>query len=166
MKIIFDTERLRVRMYEPYDEEKVYSVGGDEEIMRYIRPVKTREESNEFLKMILKNYTENTVMGRWCVQLKASNEFVGSFAILKMENNPKIEVGYLLLKKWWGMGFASELVEAGKLYAKNVLNIDTLYAVTFPPNLASQKVLLRTGFINEGTINEHGGENLLFSYKF
>jgi [ribosomal protein S5]-alanine N-acetyltransferase len=165
MSIIFETNRLRVRMYKASDEENIFKISGNEELMRYIRPAKTRQESNEFLKMILRHYTENALLGRWCVELKDTGELAGSCAVSKMENNAFIEVGYIILKKFWGQGFATEIVEGQIQYAANVLNLETLYAVTFPENTVSQKVLLKSGFEPAGTILEHGGENLLFSYK-
>ena len=49
----FETERLRVRDLLVTDKENFFLLNGSEEVMRYIRPVKTREESDHQLEQIL-----------------------------------------------------------------------------------------------------------------
>ena len=55
VQILFETERLIVRHYTKDDSDNFFSLNGDEEIMRYIRPAKTREETDLFLSEIIKN---------------------------------------------------------------------------------------------------------------
>ena len=47
--MILQSERLYVRRYTLDDEEAFYRLNSDEEIMRYIRPPKDREQSKQFL---------------------------------------------------------------------------------------------------------------------
>ena len=49
--IIFETERLIVRQYDfGTDAENFFLLNSDEEVMRYIRATKSREECDAFLK--------------------------------------------------------------------------------------------------------------------
>ena len=59
VQILFETERLIVRHYTNDDGNNFFLLNGDEEIMRFIRPVKTREETDLFLLEILQKQKEN-----------------------------------------------------------------------------------------------------------
>ena len=68
----FETERLRVRDLLVTDKENFFLLNGSEEVMRYIRPVKTREESDHQLEQILALGPSVPHNGRWAVEEKIS----------------------------------------------------------------------------------------------
>jgi ribosomal-protein-alanine N-acetyltransferase len=90
---------------------------------------------------------------------KASNDFIGSFAVIPVETtdssrHAEIQLGYALLKDHWGKGYATESTMAGRRYAFDVMKLPVIVAITEPANIASQKVLLRSGFIQQQNILE------------
>jgi ribosomal-protein-alanine N-acetyltransferase len=161
-KIIFETERLFVRPYSMDDLEDLFRLNGDEEVMRYIRAVQTREQAKEFLKKIIAAYDERPGTGRWAMYTRADKNFVGSFAVIPVEQTDKLQLGYALLKENWGKGYASESVKQGILYAFNQLKLTEIAAITYPENISSQKVLLKNGFTFSNTFTEE--EKLLNLY--
>jgi len=167
-KIIFETKRLIVRQYNfEIDAEGFFLLNGDEEVMRYIRPAKTREECDVFLKEIIANAEANPVMGRWAAIEKETEKFIGSFAIIPIENTEYIQLGYALLKKYWGKGFASELTKAGLEFYFSTSSAEKIYALAEKPNIASHRVLLKNGFVPDG-IRKEGDKELqqfIFSFK-
>ena len=74
-----------VRPYTMDDLDDFFRLNGDEEVMRYIRPAQTLEQSKEFLQKIITAYAERPGMGRWGMLSKRRSEFVGSFAIIPVE---------------------------------------------------------------------------------
>jgi len=163
--LIFKTKRLIVRQYIfDIDAKGFFLLNGDEEVMRYIRPAKTKEECDVFLKEIIANAEANPRAGRWAAIEKKSGLFIGSFAIIPIENTEDIQLGYALLKKYWGKGFASELTKAGLEYYFSTTSADKIYAMAEKPNIASHKVLLKNGFIPDGTKKEGEKELLLFRF--
>ena len=103
-------------------------------------------------------------MGRWAAEEKLTGKFIGSFVIVPIPEQPeKIQLGYALLKDHWGSGYATELTKAGLSFAFDKLGLDVIYGVTEIPNIASQKVLLKSGFKNAGTYVENEKTLLLFS---
>ena len=145
--IIFETERLIVRQYEfETDAENFFALNGDREVMRYIRAVKTREECDAFLKQNIESYQTNPLMGRWAVDEKSTGKFVGSFAFIPVEGTENSQLGYALLKEYWGKGFATELTKEGIKYVFAKTDLKEVYGVTQAGNAESQKVLLKTGF--------------------
>jgi ribosomal-protein-alanine N-acetyltransferase len=149
MHQLFSTERLIVRRYSSADVENFFSLNGDEEIMRYIRPAQNRQDSERFLIENIEFYNDYPLMGRWAVEEKHTRKFVGSFAIIFIPNTDLIQLGYSLKKEEWGKGYATELSKAGLKYVFEVMKLPLIYAITEAENIASQKVLLKVGFKEE-----------------
>ena len=147
--IIFETERLVIRRYTSSDGDNIFSLGGNEDVMRYIRATQTKEQSDVFLVYNMNFYKEQPMMGRWAVEEKATGKFVGSFAVIFIEGTKLIQLGYSLLPQEWGKGYATELTRAGLKYVFEVMKLPLIYAVTESANTASQKVLIKAGFEKE-----------------
>jgi ribosomal-protein-alanine N-acetyltransferase len=156
--LIFQTERLTVRNYTEDDKDNFFSLGGNADVMRYIRPVQTKEQSDKFLAEVIAFSKANPLMGRWAAEEKNTGRFVGSFAIIYIEGTDKIQLGYSLLKKEWGKGYATELTRAGLKYVFEIMKLPLIYAITEIANTASQHVLLKAGFQSEKVFKEEGKE--------
>lgn len=153
--IIFETERLIVRQYEfEKDRENIFSINGDIDVMRYIRPVKTKEECEAFLIEEIEKYKKHPESGRWAADDKFTGKFVGSFAFIPIEGSTEMQIGYALLKENWGKGYATELLIKGIEYVFAKTALDEIYAITEAANLPSQRVVLKTGFSLEKTFLE------------
>jgi [ribosomal protein S5]-alanine N-acetyltransferase len=161
--IIFETERLVVRTYNEKDKKNFYLLNGNRKVMRWIRPVKTRKESDDFLLETLARTETDPAMGRWAVEEKSIGKFVGSFAIIPVENSEHIQLGYALLPRYWGKGYATELTKTGLHYVFSKTKLKVIYALTELPNLSSQKVLIKTGFTENGIVMEGKKELVQFS---
>ncbi len=161
--LIFETERLIVRQYNLQDAGIFFLLNSNEEVMRYIRPVVSKEDSYKFLVQNIWQYADYPKTGRWAVTEKTSNCFVGSFSLLVMDNDKnKLHIGYALLPDFWGRGYASELLKQGIGYFFNNHPFDQLYAITEIHNVPSQKVLLKAGFLQTKSANE--GEKEIYIY--
>ena len=161
--IIFETERLIVRQYDfDTDAENFYLLNSDEEVMRYIRATKSREECDAFLKKNIEAYKVNPLMGRWAANEKATGKFVGSFAFIPVEGTNDNQLGYAFLKENWGKGYATELMKEGIIHVFNKTDLNEVYGITESGNTASQKVLLKVGFTLDKTYYEDKRELLSF----
>ena len=69
MQLIFQTQRLLVREYEPKDADDFIALNGNEMVMRYIRPPVNRQEALNLFEANLK-FTGKRGMGRWGVYEK------------------------------------------------------------------------------------------------
>lgn len=166
MPVLFQTPRLYIRHYSPEDFEDFFKLNGDPEIMRYIRPAQPREKSLVFFNEIMESYKTQPGQGRWGMYEHTDHAFVGSFAVLPVKGSDKLQLGYSLLKENWGKGYASEAVAGGIRYMFDELALSEIAGITFPENTASQKVLLRNGFVFDSKIKEEDGEmNLYMLYK-
>jgi ribosomal-protein-alanine N-acetyltransferase len=164
--LIFETNRLQVRRYTTEDFENFFRLNGDAEVVRYIRPVQSREEAMLAFENQLADYEAMPGYGRWAVHLKTTGEFVGSFAMIPIPDEPeKMQLGYAFPTANWGKGYATELTIAGLDHFRNKTDLPAIYAVTETPNVASQNVLLKAGFHTFGKKMEGDKELLVFIVK-
>ena len=70
-----------------------------------------------------------------------------------------------MLPQFWGKGYATESARAALDYGLSSLNMKTVMGLTFPENIASQKVLKKLGFIEKEIIESEGHKCNLFLYK-
>ncbi len=155
---LFETDRLLVRHYTETDADNFFLLNSDPEVMRYIRPVKSREDTDLFFAKVIAYSKSNPLFGRMAVDEKATGAFVGSFAIIPLENTNSMQLGYSLLPAYWGKGFATELAKAGLVYVFTQTGLDEIFGVTESENIDSQKVLLKAGFARHSSVMEEEKE--------
>lgn len=163
--MIFESERLYTRYFTMEDLDRFYRLNGDEEIVRYIRAPKTYEECRAFLAQIIEWYKGPKINWRVALLSKENEEVVGSFAIIPVGDTDDMQLGYSLLKEHWGKGYATEITEAGWRYAFEKLDYSSIAAITELANAASQKVLLKCGFLLELEYEEAGRKLLRYRKK-
>lgn len=163
--IVFETHRLIVRHFKESDADDFFLLQGNPDVMRFIRPVKTREESDAFLSEAMAGYTKPW-MGRWAIEEKQSGRFVGSFVVNPIPGDTdKTQLGYAFLPDYWGKGYATEATSGGLEYFKRLTPLQEIYGVVEAGNLISQKVLLKTGFQPYDKFMEGEKEIIRFVYK-
>lgn len=147
MAIVFVTKRLRVRHFTSTDYDNFFALQGNPEVMQYIRPPRTREESDTFLREKILTTSPREYKGYWAVEEAGSGLFVGCFVIIPIPDDiEKTQLGYSFLPQHWGKGYATEVTKEGVNYFYNRTPLTEIYGVTETPNTASQKVLLKAGF--------------------
>ena len=145
--ILFETERLRVRYPDKKDADDFFILNSDPEIVKHIRPVKTREESDSwFADKLATNNANGNGLGAFAVEDRFSKEFLGSFAIFSLVTKDGVFLGYSFKTKYWGKGYATELTIGGIQYGFVSLKLNKIFATTTSEHIASQKVLLKSGF--------------------
>ncbi|WP_316803987.1 GNAT family N-acetyltransferase [Pedobacter nototheniae] len=162
MKIYAETERLLLRALQPEDAEGIFELDSDPEVHQYLgkKTIKTVEEGMQNIDYIRKQYIENGI-GRWAVIEKETKQFIGWSGlklITELTNNHinYYDLGYRLMKKYWGKGYATESAEASINYAFNKLNINEVYAIADINNQASINVLEKVGLQRINTFDYEG----------
>ncbi|MBD2715886.1 GNAT family N-acetyltransferase [Microvirga sp. STR05] len=156
MTTFAETPRLLLRELQATDVPGMFALDSDPEVHRYLgnQPVQTLAQSEETIAFVRRQYQENGI-GRWAVELKETGEFLG-WAGLKFVREPLnrhvdfYDVGYRLIRRYWGNGYATEAARASVAYGFNVLRQPVLYATADMQNLASRAVLAKVGFQHLG----------------
>lgn len=158
-----ETERLILREILPTDIEGVFELDTDPEVHKYLgnNPVKNKEETVRIIDYIRQQYVENNT-GRWAVIEKATNHFIG-WAGLKFVREELInnhihyyDLGYRLIQKYWGKGYATESAIASLQYGFEKLNLNEIFATAHSENTGSNRVLTKTGFQYVETFQYNG----------
>jgi ribosomal-protein-alanine N-acetyltransferase len=86
--------------------------------------------------------------------ITAEDELVGVIGLTIQQNihRKNAEIGYWISESFWGKGIASEAVKLICAYGFENLDIVRVFAEVFSPNIASQKVLEKSGFKKECVI--------------
>ena len=162
MKIFAETERLILREVLPTDADGFFELDADPEVHRYLpgNPIQNKEQAMETIAFIRQQYIDNGI-GRWAIIDKKTNDFIG-WAGLKLvteSTNNHInyyDLGYRLIKKYWGQGIATEAAHASLLFAFDTLNANEVYAIADCENAASNKVLTKVGLTFIETFEKQG----------
>lgn len=151
MDITIETERLILRELLPSDDEAMFELDSNPEVHKYLgnKPVTTIEECRTTIELVRKQYIENGI-GRFAMIEKSSGNFAGwtGLKFIKVPINNHInfyEVGYRLIQKYWGKGYATESTKASLSYAFEKLHANEVYGITNVENLQSKKVLEKCG---------------------
>ena len=109
------------------------------------------------------------IVGYFAAIRKDTGEFVGQMGLLWSDfaELRAMEIGYLLKREYWGMGYAAEGAAAFAQYAFTVIGLNKIYASIRPENQRSIRVAERIGMIAEGSFIKHYNgkdmEHLIYS---
>jgi len=122
------------------DIEAMYELDSDPEVHKYLgnTPIDDPEQAAERIRLFRKQYVEDGI-GRWAIIEKSSNEFIGwtGFKLVREERNNLTDfydLGFRLLRKFWGKGYATESALASLEYGFDKLNFDKVYAMAHIDN--------------------------------
>lgn len=170
--ILLETKRLIVKSTSLDNLENVYALYSDPDVMRYVgRGVKTYEESLEAIKEIIQHQGKHG-FSSGDVYEKETGLYVGRAGLIYLEmkdNQPDIEVGYILHKQFWNKGYATELAKAFLEWVFKNLLVNKLVAVVPLENTRSRHVLEKVGMSYVGNIrygsNVHCFANEIAKYE-
>ena len=139
--MIFETERLSVRMLSILDTEAFFDMMGNPNVMNPIpRPVMTRTESDAFLNKALSSKTFNSDKQVRAIVEKKSNSFIGLCAYLKNDEDDD-EIGYRLREQFWGIGYGTEIAKGLLDYGFTEKGCAKITADVYVENIGSTKIL-------------------------
>lgn len=151
MKIFIETKRIILREILPTDIEGMYELDSDPDVHKYLgsKPVTNKQQTIEIINIIRQQYLDNGI-GRWAIIDKKTNDFIGWTGlkfVTDLTNYHKNyhDLGYRLIKKYWGQGIATEAAIASLDYAFDHLNIEKVYAMADCENDGSNKILKNVG---------------------
>jgi [ribosomal protein S5]-alanine N-acetyltransferase len=141
------TSRLRLRRYVESEVNLVHRVMSDSRVMRYYPAVYDLERSRMVLTRILESY-QTPGYSLLAVERTSDGEFLGQVGLLHWDDvdaREDVEVAYLLLPDYWGMGYATESARACRDWAFVNLRPDRVVSFIAVENRPSIAVAERNG---------------------
>lgn len=144
--MVMETERLYLRRLTKEDYNDLCEILQDEKAMYAYEHAFCEEEVLLWLNKQLNRY-EELGFGLWAIIDKKSGTFLGQSGLTFQQYNEKqvLEIGYLLKRKYWHNGYATEAAIECKKYAFAFLKYDEVYSIIRDNNIASQNVAKKVG---------------------
>lgn len=144
---VIETERLILRQLSRGDAEFILELLNQPSFLRYIGDKEVRNSAHAV------RYIENGPMasyerfgfGLYLVELRGSGESIGICGLLKRDSLPDVDIGFAFLPSYWAQGYAFESAAAVMNFAREVLGLRRIVAITSPDNEASIRLLEKIG---------------------
>lgn len=103
----------------------------------------------------------NHGFGRWAVEV--NGRLIGFGGVTVSKEFEGLNLSYHLHPDSWGQGYASELVAESLSFAFNGLHAERVIGLVRSANIASRRVLEKSGFTFEREVMLHGAPTNLFA---
>ncbi|ACY16892.1 GNAT family N-acetyltransferase [Haliangium ochraceum] len=145
---VIESERLRLRCWEPRDRAVLHAHCRDPEVMAYIGPVLDEQQADELLAR-QHRYLQEHGFCFWAVERKRDGALLG-FCGLKpgAPDTPiadDVEIGWRFGREYWGRGYAREAAAASLAWGWRTLDAARIVAITVMQNQRSWRLMERLG---------------------
>lgn len=157
-----ETDRLRLRPVRDSDFEAYAALYSDPEVLRHLGTEPwDRGRAWRHLAYVIGHWQLGG-WGEWAVEERVSGDFVGMVGYSAPEGWPGFELGWILARRWWGRGYATEAARAALDYAFDEWRRDCVISLIAPQNHASVRVAERIGEVLQDRIDHFGREMLRY----
>ena len=154
----FETDRLILRKVAVHDLDDVFEFSSDPEVahrMTWEKNDSKEETLSNFLQPTVDGYKQGQ-SGVWAIVCKKNKKVIGTCSLVAWSNeHEKAEIGYVLNRKFWGTGIATEAVKEILKYAFGVLQLNRIEGGCDVDNIGSEKVMLKAGMSFEGVLRKN-----------
>jgi len=150
---IESTRLLFVELSADYSQQ-IFEYASSEEVTKYVawKRHESIDDTINFLEWS-RSQSENLYHFDFGLITKEGGEFIGTAGTTHYQTDEKsIDFGYVLNKKYWNKGFATETARQICEFVFQKPDIEFLRAYVFAANLPSRRVLEKCGFINRGIV--------------
>ena len=161
---ILETKNLILRQIHLDDDKEVFALRSNPETMKFIpRPLaETIEDAQKFITDCNTGIEKNDYIN-WAIAQKYGNKLIGMIGFFRLQpEHFRGEIGYILNPNFHGKGIMKEALEKALNYGFENMKFHSIEAVIDPGNIASEKLLQKSGFKKEA----HLKENFFYNGEF
>ncbi|UKJ05786.1 GNAT family N-acetyltransferase [Solitalea lacus] len=161
---ILSTPRLNLRAIDHSDSIALFELRSNDQVLKYLdrEPPSDIQEIETLIQKIVDSFAENEGIN-WAITLKGNNQLIGTIGFWRIiKEHHRAEIGYLLHPNYWNNGLMFEALMKVISYGFNNIKFHSIEANVNPNNLASIKLLKKTGFRQEAYFKE----NYYYNGKF
>ncbi len=140
-RIVTRTDRLTLRELTLGDVDSLFEVLGDPVAMEHYPAPRTRPETEDWVRWARESYEQNG-FGLWAVERAADGAFLGDCGpmLQPVEGELLPEIGYHIVRREWGRGYATEAALACRELVLGDLGFRRVVSIVAPENLVSRRV--------------------------
>ncbi len=149
---VLNTQRLTLDRFTAEDVAFVLELVNEPAFHAYIgdRGVRTLDDARRYIdERLIAHYAAHG-FGFWRVSETASGTPIGMCGLARRETLEHVDIGFAMLKRHEGKGYAYEAAAATLAYARDVLGLDQVVAIVVPDNARSTRLLTRLGMARTG----------------
>ena len=164
------TARLRLRNLRPSDARFVLALMNEPAFIEFIgdRNVRTVLQAARYIADGPWTRPGAPGGGLNAVEILDTGEPIGICGLLKRDGLPDPDIGFAFQRAHWSKGYAFEAAAAVRDYARDVLHLPRLLAITDPANTSSRRLLERLGlgYVRPTTAAEGTPDLALYAVSF
>src|SRR5438034_1642938 len=160
MKVILETERLFLREYVEADAEAFFKLNSDPEVLRFVpdKGLLNVEQARQILvDHPIADYRKYG-FGRGACILKSTGEQIGFAGLKYLEEFGEVDVAFRLMRTHWGKGLGTDAALASGRVWFAALGLKRIIGLVMPENVASVRVLEKTGLRYAETVTLWGSQ--------
>jgi ribosomal-protein-alanine N-acetyltransferase len=140
------TPRLLLRPWTLEDGEAWFNILQEPDILRYFPNPNppARFKADAYIKHHLTHWMHNGY-GHWAIVTPEDGRVIGWNGLEYLTELGEVEVAYLLTKRVWGRGYASEAARAAIRFGFETAGLSAIIGLVHPDNIASIRVLQKCG---------------------
>lgn len=149
---MLETERLIFREFTLDDLPQLIEQRSDPEVNKYLGgPERQNAEALATrIRFYMSCYASHGI-GMCPMIWKETGEVIGTAGLQPLENTRDIEVGYSLIKEFWGRGIGTEAARGWMEFGFRDKGLNRIVAVADLDNRASQRIMEKLGMTYEKT---------------
>lgn len=154
---VLETTRLRLRELTMRDVPEIFACFSSGEVMRYYgqEPLTTLAQADELVNFFAASFRDKRGI-RWGIEIKGSSGLIGTIGFNAWSpKHRRAEIGYELSPAFWRQGYAAEAVTEVLAFGWESLELTRIGAVVFTANEASNALLVKLGFQQEGLLRNY-----------
>ena len=146
--LVAETSRLRLRRLTAEDAPFILELLNEPAWLRFIgnKAVAMLDDARGYIAKGPVTSYESFGFGLYLVTLRADGVPLGICGLIRRDALPDADIGFALLERHHGNGYAREAVKATIDLARDHLKLNRLLAIAAPENLVSIRLLEELGF--------------------
>lgn len=163
MQTVLETRRLMLCQLRPADLDFVASMLAHPDVSHYYERTFDRADAEVWLNRQLERYQRDG-HGLWLVRQRETGTPVGQvgLALQEVEGIRRPEMGWLLAREFWGLGYATEAGVATREAAFTRWRYPEVISLIRPVNQPSRRVAERLGMVHTGEVEFHGFRHIVY----
>lgn len=151
---IVESQRLLLRHLEARDAAFILELLNEPAWLRHIgdKGVATLQSAERYIDRGPVEMYRRLGFGLYLVELKGIGEPIGICGLIKRDALDDVDLGFALLSRFWGKGYAFEAASAVVSYGERVLGLARIVAIVSRDNHPSTRLLEKLGFCFERLI--------------
>ncbi|MEM6944904.1 MAG: GNAT family N-acetyltransferase [Pseudomonadota bacterium] len=161
---VFRTTRLSVRRWRPADEPDLLTLYSIDRVVQWVDDGQalSPSEAARWMEVTFSNYQKHGY-GMFAIEEERGAKTIGFGGLVHPNGQLVAEIKYAFFPEVWGQGFATEFVQGLLKWAQFAHSMIHAIATVASENLASQRVLVKSGFRQcEARIESDGSRTEVF----